>query len=158
MMGIQYLPIDLDQYDLLHSLLTAYYRDGEDANTSPEELDAFVSLLVDLCARNIIFGCITYDGDPVGFVLWAVDTADFIFSNKPGLGTILEIGVVAAVRGRGLGKHLSEFAENSMNCGAYYVCAYGPAEKFWTKCGYCYFGETGNNGLKIFEKRKNVYE
>lgn len=146
------LSVTQDQYDVFHSLLTSYYRDGEDAQTPKEDLDAFIGLLFELCQKNSISGCIAYEQSAAGFVLWGIDTADFPFSNKPGFGTILEIGVIPSMRGTGLGKQLTEYAENAMACEKYYVCAYGPAEKFWQKCGYREIGEIAKNGLKIFEK------
>lgn len=146
------LPVTQESFDVFHSLLTAYYRDGEDAQTPQEELDAFIGLLFDLCQSNTICGGIAYEKNTIGFVLWGIDTADFPFSNKPGYGTILEIGVIPSMRGTGLGKRLAEYAERAMACEKYYVCAYGPAEKFWRKCGYQHLGEIGKNGLKILEK------
>ena len=146
------LPITQDQYDVFHSLVSDYYRDGEDAQTPQVELDAFIKLLFDLCQTNTISGCIAYEKEAIGFVLWGIDTVDFPFSNKPGYGTILEIGVVPAMRNTGLGKQLAEYAQNAMNCGKYYVCAYGPAQEFWKKCGYRDTGEIAENKLRIFEK------
>ena len=145
-------PITQNQYAAFHGLLTDYYRDGEDAQTSQEKLDAFIELLFDLCQKGTISGCIAYEKTAVGFVLWGMDTVGFPFSQKPGFGTILEIGVIAAVRGTGLGRRLVEYAETAMTCEKYYVCAYGPAEMFWKKCGYHDSGSIGENGLKMFEK------
>lgn len=152
------LPITQGHYDVFHSLLTDYYRDGEDAQTPQEELDAFIGLLFDLCQENRISGGIAYGQGPVGFVLWGMDGADFPFSNKPGYGTILEIGMIPSMRGTGLGKELAEYAENAMACRQYYVCAYGPAEHFWRKCGYQHLGETARNGLKLLVKTVGCYE
>lgn len=146
------LPITQEKQDIFHSLLTGYYRDGEDAQTPQEELDAFIGLLFDLCQRNIISGGIAYEDSAVGFVLWGIDTVDFPFSNKPGYGTILEIGVIPSMRGAGLGKKLAEYAEKAMACDRFYVCAYGPAERFWKMCHYRDTGEIAENGLKILEK------
>ena len=146
------LPITQKDYDLFHSLLSDYYRDGADAQTPQEELDAFIELLFELCQKGTISGGIAYEKTAIGFVLWAMDTADFPFSNKPGYGTILEIGIIPALCRTGLGRRLAEYAENAMACEKYYVCAYGPAEKFWQKCGYRDTGEVGENGLKLFVK------
>lgn len=147
-----FVPIAEDNWDEFHRLLTDYYRDGEDAQTSQEELDAFIELLFDLCQKSTISGCIAYEKIAIGFALWGMDTVNFPFSNKPGYGTILEIGIIPSMRGTGLGKRLAEYAENAMACEKYYVCAYGPAEKFWRKCNYLDKGEMAENGLKIFEK------
>ncbi len=146
------LPITQDRYNLFCSLLTEYYREGEDAQTPAEELNAFIGLLFDLCQKNVISGGIAYADSAVGFVLWGVDTEDFPFSNKPGYGTILEIGTIPSMRGIGLGRQLVDYAEKAMACEKYYVCAYGPAEKFWQKCQYRETGKIAENGLKILEK------
>ena len=151
---MQFLPITYDSYDVFRSLLTDYYREGEDAQTPQQQMDAFIGLLFDLCQNNTVSGCIAYENKAIGFALWGMDGEDFPFSNKPGYGTILEIGVTPAARGVGLGRRLAEFAENAMACKRYYVCAYGPAEAFWQKCGYRATGEVAENGLKLFEKRK----
>lgn len=150
---MQILPITQESCDVFRSLLTDYYRDGEDAQTPQDELDAFIALLFELCQKVTVSGCIAYEHTATGFALWGIDREDFPFSNKPGYGTILEIGVISAARGMGLGRHLAEFAENAMTCEKLYVCAYGPAEQFWQKCGYRDTGEVAENGLKIFEKR-----
>ena len=146
------LPVTQDQHDEFRRLLTCYYRDGADDATPQETLDAFISLLFDLCQKNVISGGIAYEGAPIGFVLWGRDTADFPFSNKPGFGTILEIGVTPSMRRMGLGKMLVEYAERALGRGRCYVCAYGPAERFWQKCGYVATGEIAQNGLRIYEK------
>ena len=139
-------------YAVFHKLLTAYYREGEDAETPQEQLNGFVQYLFDLCLAGKISGCIAYDPAPVGFVLWNIDSADGLFSNKPGYGTILEIGVSRSARNHGLGKLLVDHAESGMSVPNYYVCAYGPAERFWEKCGYVDSGELAENGLKLMVK------
>jgi len=139
-------------YDVFHHLLNEYYRDGEDAQTLQSEIDAFIEYLFGLCQTERISGCIARETSPIGFVLWSIDSVDGAFSQKPGFGTILEIGVSMEARGNGIGKMLVDFAEARMAVDRYYVCAYGPAESFWEKCGYAFFGETAENGLKIMEK------
>lgn len=146
------LPVTQNQYNVFHSLLTDYYREGEDAQTPQEELDSFIELLFDLCQKDTISGCIAYEKIAIGFALWGMDTVDFPFSNKPGYGTILEIGMIPSMRGTGLGRRLAEYAENAMACEKYYICAYGPAEKFWKKCNYRETGEIAENGLKLLVK------
>lgn len=139
-------------YGIFHSLLNDYYREGEDADTPQPEIDEFVGYLYDLCLSGQICGCIAWENDPVGFVLWTVDSADGAFSQKPGYGTILEIGVNKAARGMGLGGSLVFHAEEKMETDWYYVCAYGPAEAFWSRYGYIFSGELADNGLKIMVK------
>ena len=133
-------------------LLIPYYREGEDADTPIEQLEGFIRYLFGLLETGTISGAVAWEEKPVGFVLWAMDSEALPFSNKPGFGTILEIGVVPGCRGKGYGKAMTEFAESSMAEVAKYVCAYGPAEAFWEKCGYRESGETAENGLKIFVK------
>ena len=144
--------ITSSQYPIFHSLMTGYYRDGEDADTPQEELDAFIELLFHLCQDNVISGAVAYADGPVGFILWGVDTTDFPFSNMPGFGTILEIGIIPAMRCAGFGAQLVSHAEKAMACAGYYVCAYGPAENFWRKCGYRKTEQLATNGLNIFVK------
>ena len=88
----------------------------------------------------------------MGFALWQLDTPDSPFSQKPGWGTILEIGLTPKFRGRGYGSALVCHAENAVQAPNRYVCAYGPAEGFWKKCGYRDSGELATNGLKLFIK------
>lgn len=139
-------------YEVFHSLLNAYYRDGEDADTPQPQIDAFIRYLYDLCLKGEISGAVALEKDPVGFVLWNVDSETGVFSQKPGCGTILEIGVTQMHRGMGLGRKLVCCAEEQMKADRYYVCAYGPAEAFWSKCGYVFAGEFAENGLKIMVK------
>lgn len=149
---MEFLDIQNVSYDTFHELLNGYYRDGEDADTPQSQIDEFIAYLHDLCLSAQICGCIACDRDPVGFVLWTVDSADGVFSQKPGYGTILEIGIIQTKRAMGIGKELAAYAESRMMTGRYYVCAYGPAEHFWSRCGYVYSGEVAENGLKIMVK------
>lgn len=149
---MKYVPIIKTDYALFHQLLNRYYREGEDAETPQEEIDSFIQYLFDLCVREKISGCIAYENVPVGFVLWNIDTPDGVFSNKPGYGTILEIGITHDHRGQGLGRQLAAYAESQMEVTGCYVCAYGPAERFWEKCGYLDSGEIAQNGLKLYVK------
>ena len=96
------------------------------------------------------------DGKPVGICLWWIDTADLPFSNKPGWGTILEMGLTPDNRGKGWGRELAEYALTRMDVSDFYVCAYGPAEGFWKKCGYEDRGELASNGLKLLVQRKVI--
>lgn len=147
---MHFLPVT--DYEVFHSLMTPYYREGEDADTPQEQLDGFIRYLFGLCETGTISGAVVWEEKPVGFVLWAMDTAGFPFSNKPGYGTILEIGILPEYRGRGYGRKAAAYAENKMGNEPKYVCVYGPAEAFWKKCGYRESGEIAENGLKIFVK------
>lgn len=149
---MEFLDIQNVSYDTFHELLNGYYRDGEDADTTQSQIDEFIAYLHDLCLSGQICGCIACERDPVGFVLWNVDSEDSAFCRKPGYGTILEIGVEKTGRGMGIGKMLVSRAEENMKTDRYYVCAYGPAEGFWVKCGYVFAGELADNGLKIMIK------
>lgn len=142
----------ITDYAQFHHLLTEYYRDGADADTPQEAIDGVIRYLFDLYAQDDISGCIAWEGEPVGFALWQLDTPDSPFSQKPGWGTILEIGLTPKFRGRGYGSALVCHAENAVQAQNRYVCAYGPAEGFWKKCGYRDSGELATNGLKLFIK------
>ena len=153
---MDYRDIRREDRDVFHDLMRAYYREGEDADTPQEELDAFISLLFGKVIDGEIRGCIATDaGNAVGFALWAEDTETFTFSQMPGLGTILEIGLIPSYRGSGYGKALAAHVEDWFatqwirQC---YVCAYAPARAFWERCGYVDCGRTGSNGLPILVK------
>ena len=139
-------------YVRFHHLLTAYYREGEDADTPQEQLDSFIRYLYDLMEKGVISGAAAWEQEPVGFVLWAMDCEELPFSNKPGYGTVLEIGILPEFRGKGYGGQLVAFAESKLGPVKKYICAYGPAEAFWKKCGYAESGQIAENGLKIFVK------
>ena len=151
---MKYLPIT--DYETFHSLMEPYYREGADAETPQEELDSFIRYLYSLVQDGTISGCVAYDREPVGICLWWIDTADLPFSNKPGWGTILEMGLKPDNRGKGRGRELAEYALTRMDVSDCYVCAYGPAESFWKKCGYEDRGEIASNGLKLLVQRKKI--
>ena len=147
---MKYVSVKETDYSQFHHLMNDYYREGEDSETPQEEIDGFVQFLYDLCMKEKISGCVAFDHIPVGFVLWNIDTPNGVFSRKPGFGTILEIGINAEYRGNGLGTALAEYALTQMQGVDHYVCAYGPAESFWEKCGFCDSGDVADNGLKIY--------
>ncbi len=147
---MEYLPIR--DRGVFCILLNDYYREGEDAATPQEDIDGFLTLLWDLLEKGIISGCILWDKEPLGFALWQIDSKESPFAQHLGWGTILEIGIVPAHRGKGYGGELVRHAEIAMDAKQNYVCAYGPAEAFWQRCGYCDSGETAENGLKLFVK------
>lgn len=153
---MDYIDICEDDYSSFHQLANAYYRDGEDADTPQEVIDSFIRLMFDKVVSNEIHGCFARDGHAyIGFALWAVDREDFAFSHMPGYGTVLEIGLVPSRRGSGLGRNLVAHAENDLqnrNITQCYVCAYGPAQKFWASCGYTENGLHASNGLPIMIK------
>lgn len=153
---MEYIDIRREDRLVFYRLLSAYYREGEDAETSQEELDSFIRYLFDKVIGGELHGCLVMDdGAPVGFALWAVDTEDFPFTEMPGLGTILEIGLIPAHRGCGQGRKLVSFLEvhlSNQGVSQCYVCAYGPARLFWKRCGYEDSGKTGRNGLPILIK------
>jgi ribosomal protein S18 acetylase RimI-like enzyme len=143
-------------YGEFHGLTNSYYREGEDENTPQEVIDSFVRLMFDKVINNEIYGCFVKDEHKyIGFALWAVDTEDFAFSEMPGFGTILEIGLIPSYRASGLGKNLVTYIENSLQknqIAQCYVSAYGPAQKFWASCGYVENGSKASNGLPIMIK------
>ena len=146
----------IENYDTFHSLMVPYYREGEDAETPQEELDAFIGYLYSLVRDGTVSGCVAYDEKPVGICLWWIDSEELPFSNKPGWGTILEMGLVPASRGKGKGREMAEYALSQMDVSDFYVCAYGSAEAFWKKCGYEDMGEIASNGLKLLVQEKKV--
>ena len=153
---MEYLEITPNDYPVFLGLLNPYYREGEDAQTPQEEIDGFIRLLFDMVMQRKIFGCFAKDGgEIVGFSLWVVDTPDFAFSQMPGYGTVLEIGMIPACRAAGWGKALVSHAEDclrSKGAKQCYVSSYGPAQDFWARCGYAYSGQKADNGLPIMVK------
>ena len=153
---MDYIEISANDYNTFHELTNAYYREGEDADTPQEEIDAFIDLLFTKVLNCEIGGYIAKDkNNYVGFALFGVDTEGFEFSEIPGFGTILEIGFVPSYRSMGNGKRLVSYIESSFckkNINNCYVSAYGPAQKFWAKCGYVENGQMASNGLPIMVK------
>ena len=153
---MNYIEICEKDYPVFHELANAYYRDGEDADTPQEEIDTFVRFLFEKVIHHDIDGCLVKDNDTcVGFALWGFDTDGFAFSEIPGFGTIMEIGLIPSYRLGGNGKALVSYIEGCFcqkkitNC---YVSAYGPAQKFWLDCGYVETGSVASNGLPIMVK------
>lgn len=143
-------------YDVFHELLNAYFREGEDTDTPQEEVDTFIRLLFHMVQQEKI-NCrlITTAGVKIGFVLWAIDTEELDFSEIPGMGTILEIGIGKPYRRAGVGSKIVEYVEDELRhegiCQCY-VSAYAPARKFWEHCGYLPNGAKAGNGLPILIK------
>ena len=155
-MELLYQKVDQQTYELFHRIMTEYYYEGEDQDTPQEILDEFIQMLFSKIEDEVIEGrLVTSSSSIVGFVLWMKDEEEKLFSEKPGYGTILEIGVVKKYRNTGLGKVLVSYAEEQMRAmqvKSLYVCAYGPAEVFWEKRGYLKTGEIASNGLPILVK------
>ncbi len=153
---MDYIEIGKKDYDIFHGLANAYYREGEDADTPQEEIDSFVHLLFDKVMNREISGAfVKAERAYIGFGLWAIDTEDFAFSEMPGYGTILEIGLIPSYRSSGCGKEFVSFIEKRLyqeSVKQCYVSAYGPAQKFWAHCGYAENGKTASNGLPIMVK------
>ena len=153
---ITYSSISSDSYPIFGELLNAYYRDGEDADTEQTVLDDFIQELFSLITENHIQGCFLQAEDRIiGFILWMIDTAGGTFSELPGYGTILEIGISPAFRGNGIGCRAVAHIEAQMrksDISHFYVCVYPQAEGFWTKCGYVKTAEKASNGLYIYTK------
>ena len=144
------------EYSAFHGFMTAYYREGEDKETPQAEIDTFIQYLFDKIATEEIHGALAYtDLQLMGVVLWMNDTSDSSFSQMPGYGTILEMGVLPAYRKMGYGRQIAVYAEQQMikdKVKGYYLCAYGPSQQFWESCGYVATGKLAFNGLPLYEK------
>lgn len=156
-MAIRYEKIDDTKAAVFHELMVDYYRDAEDLDTPQAEIDGFIGQLFGLIASKSIGGRLVYaEGDTAaGFVLWMIDRAESDFSEMPGYGTILEIGLKESYRHQGIGKAIVDFAEARMKQAAaagFYVLAYGPAQAFWRRRGYSESHRTGTNGLPLLTK------
>ena len=155
-MEITLQSIEQGDYDTFHALLNDYYRTGEDKDTPQEVVDAFIRMLFEKAMGGEIRGCFAAAERRVGFALWTVDEEGGDFTELPGYGTILEIGVGLAIRERGIGSTLVVHCEQDLRArGAEwaYVCAYGPARRFWEGRGYRDSGRAAANGLPILTKR-----
>lgn len=153
---MEYIEICENDYSAFHELTNAYYREGEDADTQQEIIDSFIHLMFNKVINNELYGCFVKDDEKyIGFALWAVDSEDFEFSEMPGFCTILEIGLTPSYRSCGLGRNLVTYVESNLQknkIAQCYVSAYGPAQKFWTSCGYTKNGLKASNGLPIMIK------
>ena len=153
---MEFVKIEKHDYSIFCEMVSSYYREGEDENTSWEVIDSFVRMMFDKVINNEISGCFVKHGDKyIVFALWTVDTEDFAFSEMAGLGTILEIGVIPVCRLHGYGRKLVAYIENDLQknkVAQCYVSAYGPAHKFWSSCGYAESGMVASNGLPIMVK------
>ena len=156
MTKLEYPEICEEDFERFHDMLNAYYREGEDADSPQETVDGFIRFLFKRVMRHEIEGCFAKEGRTlIGFGLWAVDTEDFAFSEMPGYGTIMEIGLTGRFRSAGRGREFVSYVESRLrekNITQCYVSAYGPARAFWTHCGYADSGKTAENGLPILVK------
>ncbi len=148
--------ITKEYYDRFVDLLTAYYREGEDAETSQAVISEFITKLYEMIEQNEICGRLVFQNEVlVGFVLWMIDTAESEFSELPGYGTFLEIGVTKENRLKGIGARIVDYVENLMQedgIKKFYISAYDPASEFWEKCNYIKTTEKASNGLYIYKK------
>lgn len=153
---MDYVQMGPEDYAPFHELACAYYREGEDADTPQEEMDAFIASLFEMVRSHEIEGCFARIGEKtIGFALWAVDAEGFRFSEMPGFGTILEIGLAKDYRASGLGKAFVAHIERAFlekDITRCYVSAYGPAQTFWARCGYRENGKKASNGLPMMVK------
>ena len=156
---MEYIKICNNDYNIFHKIANAYYREGEDATTPQEEIDAFISFLFKIIINNEINGFFAKDKNTyVGFALCTIDNDSFDFSEIPGYVTILEIGLIPSYRLKGNGKRFISYLENylsSENITNCYVSAYGPAQNFWSRCGYVKNEKIASNGLPIMVKKLN---
>lgn len=140
-------------------LMDGYLGDGEDEGTPQDVIDAFVGSLYDKCVAGEITGFVAYlGGEPFGFALLMIDSAEKDFSVMPGYGVILDIGVENAFRAKGLGGSLARHAEallTAQGVAGLYVTAYGPAEAFWRHMGYRKNGDIAYNGLPVLVKARD---
>lgn len=153
---IEYKKLQRYDYPVFRELMTAYYRDGEDAETEQSVLDSFIADLFSMVTEDKIQGCFMFSDETLlGFVLYMIDTPGCAFSEIPNYGTFLEIGIVPSMRGKGYGAQAVADIERQMRQeGAehFYVTAYPLAAGFWTKRGYTKTEDVASNGLFIYKK------
>ncbi len=149
-------PITKENHASLEALMIEYYQEGEDADTPIETIQDFIESLYQMIGSGSIDGAmVKHGGQYEGFCLWMKDDPQSDFSEIPGYGTILEIGVRPQFRKKGLGREIVRYAEMQMRetgVESFYVSAYGPAETFWESCGYQKTERVAQNGLPVFVK------
>lgn len=152
----EFKDINQENFKLFHDFMNDYYRDGEDSDTSQDEIDRFIKKLFDLIQEKLMFGALSYYNNIfIGIVIWMKDSRNQDFSVMPGYGTIAEIGIIPSMRKKGLGCVLVDYAEKELiklNIKGIYVTAYGPALNFWKKQGYMQSEEATSKGLPILIK------
>lgn len=155
-MTLRFEPISLALYSDFHRLLTEYYRTAEDADTPADVVDTFIRRLFDGVLSGELCGClVSRETECVGFALWKKDDGVGDFTEIANYGTILEIGLAPEFQRKGLGKALVAHVEKELlelKVDGLYVCAYGPAQQFWSACGYHDAKKTAANGLPVFIK------
>lgn len=120
---MDYEKIENKDYNFFHRLLEDCYREGENADTPQSEIDDFTMLFKMVQERKI----------------------EGRFAQKDGL----------TFRLSGLDTQLALYAEKQMFSGGIDQCcvsAYGPAQRFWEKCGYSLIGLKAGNGLPVMLK------
>jgi GNAT superfamily N-acetyltransferase len=159
-MTLRFEPISHDDFIVFHRLMTEYYRTAEDADTPQDVIDAFIRRLYDGVVSGELYGCLAYcEAAPAGFALYKKDDGLSNFTEIINYGTILEIGLAPQYQAKGLGKALVAHVEEqllALGVEGLYVCAYGPAQRFWASCGYQDSHRAAANGLPIFTKAVKV--
>lgn len=157
-MELCFLLLTEENYPEFHALMNDYYRAAKDQNTPQSTVDGFIRLLFEMvCTQSIHGRLVQLGAEPIGFVLWGKDIEGGAFSEVPGRGTILEIGLAEKFQKCGFGRELVRFAENQLNTmdiSGLYVLAYGPAQGFWERCGYRNSGKIAASGLPVFLKER----
>ncbi|HWS30934.1 MAG TPA: GNAT family N-acetyltransferase [Clostridia bacterium] len=155
-MTLRFKPLSLADFTDFHRLMTEYYRTSEDADTPEDVIDAFIHRLFNGVLSGELHGCLAYcETIPAGFALFEKDNGRGDFTEIMNYGTILEIGLAPQFQAKGLGKALVAHVEKellALNVEGLYVCAYGPAQRFWIACGYQNSKKPAANGLPIFIK------
>ncbi len=155
-MTLRFEPLSPAHFSEFHRLLTEYYRTAEDADTPEDVIDTFIRRLFDGALCGELHGCLAYyETVCAGFALWKNDDGEGDFTEIENYGTILEIGLTPEFQGKGLGKALVAHVEKellALKVEGLYVCAYGPAQRFWSACGYRDAQRTAANGLPVFIK------
>ena len=155
-MTLFFEPLSPAHFPAFHRLLTEYYRTAEDSDTPEDVIDAFIRRLFDSTLSGELHGCLAAcETEYAGFALWKKDDGCGDFAEIANYGTILEIGLAPEFQGKGLGRALVAHVEKellALGVEGLYVCAYGPAQRFWSACGYRDAQKTAANGLPIFTK------
>lgn len=152
-MALQVLPLSGDTYADFSRMMKAYYQETIPQELPADVIDGYIQNLYRLVLTNDLRGGIAADGEVLGFALWEVDASGAVYSELPGYGTILELGIQPEYRGRGYGRQLTEYVQGRLleeDVIGFYVCADETSREFWEKCGYRNVGgRTASNGLPM---------
>lgn len=94
------------------------------------------------------------NGEPVGLLVYQVDTPESDWCKREGWGLIREFCIVPRLRRKGYGLRLTEYAEQRLRekTDKLYLTSDSTAVEFWSACGFAAVGEVNKNGTYTMTK------